>query len=99
MKSKNKTMTQRKFRYFIEKNPKVWSLFEEFTFDRINKGYSKYSADSILHRIRWETPAKTNGNDDYKINNNISSYMARRFIRIHPKYSNFFELRRQTTKG
>lgn len=92
-------MTQRKFRHFIQKNPKIWRLFETFTFDRINRGHDRYSADSIIHRIRWETPAKTNESDDFKINNNISSYMARHFIRKHPKYNKFFELRRQTSKS
>lgn len=98
-KTKNKTMDQRKFRRYLEKNPVVWRLFEEFTFDRINKGYEKYSADSILHRIRWEAPVKNSKSGEYKVNNNISSYMARRFIRKHPNHENFFALRRQTTKG
>jgi hypothetical protein len=97
-KIKNKTMNQRKFRRYLEKNPIVWHLFKSFTFDRINKGYEKYSADSILHRIRWESPVSNSKSGEYKINNNISSYMARRFIRKHPKHFDFFELRRQTTK-
>jgi hypothetical protein len=96
-KTKTRAMNQRKFRSYLASNPKVWRLFETFTFDRINKGYLQYSADSILHRIRWEAPVKTTY--EYKINNNISSYMARHFIRKHPNHAGFFELRRQTTKG
>lgn len=97
-KMKNKTMNQRKFRRYLEKNPVVWRLFEAFTFDRINKGYDKYSADSILHRIRWEAPVSNTKSGEYKVNNNISSYMARHFIRKHPRHQKFFELRHQTTK-
>jgi|SanBayMetagenome_1026888.scaffolds.fasta_scaffold36017_2 hypothetical protein len=97
-KIKNKTMNQRKFRRYLTKFPKVWKMFETFTFDRINKGHSKYSADSILHRIRWESPVEKTGGEEYKINNNISSYMARHFIRKHPKHKEFFELRHQPSK-
>ena len=101
MKAKTKTqaMNQRKFRRYLANNPKVWRLFETFTFDRINKGYDQYSADSILHRIRWEAPVKSADEAEYKVNNNISSYMARHFIKKHPNHTGFFELRRQTTKG
>ena len=97
-KIKSNAMNQRKFRRYLKKNPEIWRLFETFTFDRIKKGHSKYSADSILHRIRWEAPVKKTSDSDYKINNNISSYMARHFIRKHPRHNSFFDIRRQPTK-
>jgi len=74
-------------------NPAVRALFEQFAFDRIARGLPHYSADALMHRIRWHTE-EAHGVGAYKINNNLSSYFARKFHAAHPEHANFFQTRR-----
>ncbi len=77
---------------FDEKNPEVWTLFEQFTWLAIRAGRTRFSATTVLHRIRWETMVGTT-DDPLKINNNHSPYYARKFMSRHPEHAGFFELR------
>ena len=83
-----------RFDDYDAKNPHVWRLFKKFTFEVIRAGHTRFSADSILHRIRWETAVITT-NSHYKINNNFSADYARKFICEFPQYSRFFEMRKR----
>lgn len=74
-------------------NPEVWRLFEQFAFERMRRGFSHYSADAILHRVRWETAAPLDDQSGLKINNNWSAFYARKFAKHHPKHAAFFRLR------
>lgn len=74
-------------------NPRVWSLFQMFAYQAIDAGYSRYSADAILHRIRWHVTVETKG-DDYKINNNHASFYSRLFTHCYPRWANLFERRK-----
>jgi hypothetical protein len=80
------------FEQFDNNNPQVWDLFMRFTFDTIHAGHKRFSADSILHRIRWETSVVTT-DAHFKINNDYSADYARKFMTSFPKYNNFFEIR------
>ena len=82
------------FRAYDEAHPEVWRLFCRFTLDRIALGFEHYSSDAILHRIRWETDAGVAGGEDIKINNNWTSFYARKFHRMHPQHRGFFRTRR-----
>lgn len=84
------------FLSFHQQNPKVWTLFEKFTLDRIAKGFKNYSAYAIMQRVRWETDVVTEG-DIFKINNNHIPYYARMFHTNHTDRSEFFRLRELTT--
>lgn len=81
-----------KFAAFDLAHPEVWDLFCYFTWDRIRAGFEHYSADAVLHRVRWETSAgSTIG--DYKINNNYSAFYARKFHDYFPSHADFFRCR------
>ena len=84
------------FEQYDAKNPQVWDLFVRFTLDAARAGHTRFSADSILHRIRWETTVITTGH--YKINNDFSADYARKFIREFPHYGGFFEMRKRHIK-
>jgi hypothetical protein len=71
----------------------VKSLFEKFASETIGRGYGRYSADAILHRIRW-TMQIERGLRDYKCNDHWTSALARWFMDKHPEHSGFFELRK-----
>ena len=80
---------------FHVKHPEVWTMFVQFTFDRISRGYQHYGAQTICERIRWETPLGGDGKLEFRINNNHVAFYARAFEREHPAHTGFFRFRRQ----
>jgi hypothetical protein len=82
-----------KFAEIDAANPDVWRLFERFTFELIRRRFSHYSADAVLHRVRWETSSAIDDASSFKINNNWSAFYARKFHAKYPKYEGFFRLR------
>jgi hypothetical protein len=80
---------QAAFDRFDEANPQVWDAFVKYTFELIRAGRDAYSADAVLHRIRWDSAIQTNGTT-FKISNNHSAYYARKFQREFPHYAAFF---------
>jgi hypothetical protein len=84
---------------FHSEHPEVWDLFVRFTMDRINKGFTNYSAKAIFERIRWEVDSVgADGKLEFKLNNNWPSFYARRFMRMYPQHDGFFRTRRQTSE-
>jgi hypothetical protein len=72
--------------------PEVCDLFERFALDIRRRGFERYSADAVLHRLRWEMHIER-GNREFAVNNNWSSSLARWFLAKHPECGKFFELR------
>ena len=70
----------------------VCDLFERFALDIHRRGFTRYSADAVLHRLRWHMHIDQ-GNREYVCNNNWTSVLARWFLRKHPECGQFFELR------
>ena len=70
----------------------VLNQFRRLTFQVIEAGYSKYSADAILHRIRWHMKIER-GSRDFKCNDHWTSALSRWFIQENPEHIGFFELR------
>ena len=44
-----------RFAAFDKANPHIGRMFDAITLSLIEKGCKRYSADAILHRVRWET--------------------------------------------
>jgi hypothetical protein len=80
-----------KFAEYDARNPAIWELFQHFTFAIMNAGQTHYSADAILHRVRWETTVTST--ETFKINNNYSAFYARKFMMSYPQYDGFFRTR------
>lgn len=78
-------------------NPKVWELFQQFSFEVINAGFENYSAWAISQRIRWHTTIETKG-DDVKLSNNFIAYYSRLFHVAHPKHDGFFKNKKLTSQ-
>lgn len=87
------TEAWRKFDAFDNTNPEVYRLFQTFTFQMIGRGFSQYSSDAVLHRVRWETATPLKEQAAFRINNNWSPFYARKFAADWPKHANFFEQR------
>ncbi len=67
-------------------------LFEALALDLHRDGFTRYSADAILHRIRWEMHVGR-GNRAFVANNNWAAPLARWFMARNPACGKFFELR------
>ncbi|HEY1202182.1 MAG TPA: hypothetical protein VGE79_14415, partial [Niastella sp.] len=81
------------FDRYDAKHPLVYKLFCEVALNLINKGQKHYSADAILHVIRYESAIKKDILEMFKINNNYSSRYARKFMQEYPQHAGFFETR------
>jgi hypothetical protein len=86
------------FARFDAAHPSVWKLFERFAFDRIERGFQHYSADAILHRIRWETATARGLEGAPKLSDWWTAFYARKFMNVHPEYRGFFRTRRQPSR-
>lgn len=83
----------KEFEKFDAAHPDIWQQFESIALDLIHRGKTHYSADSILHVIRFHRDTSTSG-ADVKINNNFSACYARKWAKRHPDYEKFFERRK-----
>jgi hypothetical protein len=77
---------------YHKKNPHLYDAFVILTAKVYNKGYTHYSAEGIIHAIRWESYIKAN-DEKYKICNDVKAFYSRLLMHTKPKYKNFFKLR------
>ena len=92
--SKAPKTIQEKFEEFDKKHPEVWDLFVRFANELWNAGRTRYSARTIIHRIRWHYDVNKQLDGGFKINNNFSSRYARKLAEQQSdKFGSFFELR------
>lgn len=73
--------------------PDVCRHFESIALDLVRRGFKHYSADAILHRIRWEETVER-GNRAFKINNDDAAPLARWLMNRNPEARGFFNLRK-----
>jgi hypothetical protein len=73
----------------------ICDKFERLALDVASMGYKRYSADSVLHRLRWHYHIEK-GDRGFKCNNNWTAPLARWFLKRHPELPKFFELRERT---
>jgi len=76
----------------------VCQKFEELALKAHRSGFAKYSARTVLEIIRWHYTVDR-GMSDFKCNDHWSPYLARWFLKKHPDYSGFFELRERNEQG
>jgi hypothetical protein len=85
-------------RKFAAKYPEVGRLFDQFAIELLARGFKHYSAAAVWHRIRWESPAGSDGRTAWKLNNDFCSLYARKFMQTHPEYKGFFRTRKLKSK-
>ena len=73
-------------------NPGIYELFKKYTHEALGANYDKYSARTIIHRIRWHTLVETRSEDGFKIANAHSPYYARLYLFEHPHRAGVFQL-------
>jgi hypothetical protein len=78
------------FLAYHRQHPEVYAQFQNIAFRAIERGFKRLSADFIFHVIRWESGK----GHELCLNNNFTAYYSRMFLKDHPTYSGFFEIRR-----
>lgn len=80
------------FGKYHKANPVVWEHFKKFAMEIRATKRKRYSAWTIINRIRWEHDIGVHS-EDFKINNNYIAFYARILIHTNPEFKDFFELR------
>lgn len=81
---------------FLEWLPKNLHIFADFCSraKQLKKaGYKRYSADGIMHAIRFETALRSKPEELYKINNDYTAYLSRLAMLAYQELNGFFETR------
>lgn len=68
-------------------------MFEQLAMQINKSGFRRYSADAILHRIRWHYHIER-GDREFKCNDHWTAPLARWFLDRHPALDGFFETRK-----
>ena len=82
-----------KFEQFHHENPHIYEKFVFYTMQAINAGRTRYSARTIIERIRWHTTIESN-DPDFKINDHWPPFYVRMFEQDYPEHTGFFEKRK-----
>lgn len=82
------------FRAYHRENVWIYRLFKQFATEMKNAGRNRYSAKSIMERIRWHCDINQHEHSEFKINNNYTAMYARLLVFKHPEFDGFFEFRR-----
>lgn len=73
-------------------NPQIYTAFVRFAAQAVASGRPRFSAKAIIERMRWFTMIEAK-EDDFKINNNYTTFYAKKFMREYPQHDGFFETR------
>lgn len=77
---------------YVRDNPAVWDAFKQYTLEAARSGRVRFSARTVIERVRWDTMiAEKSG--ELKINNNVAPKLARKFMAEFPGMDGFFRTR------
>lgn len=84
---------EKDFDEFHAANPQVYERLVELACEwRKRRGARKVGMKMLFEVLRWEVAMKTRG-DDFKLNNNYTSYYARLIMDQEPDLRGLFETR------
>ena len=78
------------------KFPRGYELFEGYARQALEKGYTQFSARTIVERMRWELTFGRVGGEAFKINDHYTPYLARELMSQYPEFEGFFKVRQLT---
>lgn len=88
-----------KARQFHQENPDVYRQFEALAFEAMAAGLKHYSADAIMHVVRFKSDVRGRGRRKFKINNNYVAFYTRLFDEVHPQHADLFAKRSSQQHG
>lgn len=74
---------------YDQENPHVFTLFERFAREALNKGFKNFGAAAIIERMRWHT-AMESTDEQFKISANHTAFYARKLMAQYPEFAGFF---------
>jgi hypothetical protein len=88
----NRDQFPEEFLDWLRDNQHIWVGFVSEASKVINAGFQHYSARTIIHVLRHHSALAERGSE-WKINNNVSPYLARLFALCYPQHKDLFEYR------
>lgn len=86
------------FQKFHARNPQVYELFRKLAWQVKRAGRKKYSAWTLINRIRWDFDIQTKGSQ-FKISNDFIALYARLLVTHETEaFKHFFKLRPMKAK-
>lgn len=92
----HRTIAER-FAEFDTAHPEVYASFRHFAGVMLARGHQHYSADGIMHIVRFHTEANVAHDGGFKINNNFVALYARKLVAADPSFAGFFAFRIRRT--
>lgn len=86
-----------RFAEFDAEHPEVYEAFVRFSVQMRARGYTHYSADGIMHIVRFHTPVNAEADGGFKINNNFVALYARKLVEKDGSFRGFFAFRQRRT--
>jgi hypothetical protein len=80
-----------KAQMWITDHPSVYRMFVRFALEKLSRGKC-FSAMQLLQRVRWECDFLPE-DEQYKINNNHSPYIARQLVADYPELEQLVKFR------
>lgn len=77
---------------YVRENPAVWEAFKQYTLEAVKAGRVRFSARTVIERVRWDTMISEKYGS-LKINNNIAPKLARKFMSEFLGMEGFFRTR------
>ncbi|MCR8573066.1 hypothetical protein [Streptomyces sp. Isolate_219] len=84
---------QAQFEAFHQLNPWVLRALESLTADYLKHGAARVGIGMLFEVLRWRYVTATEGDDDFRLNNNYRSRYVRLLIERHPEWAPAFEVR------
>jgi hypothetical protein len=81
------------FVIWIGNNIAIWEAFEAEALKVVAKGHEHYSSKTILEFLRHHSMLSENTDSPWKLNNNLTPYLARLFAMVHPSHASLFAYR------
>jgi hypothetical protein len=81
-----------RFAAFDAENPHVWQAFERFALEAVRAGRQRIGAKALWERMRWWSTVESN-DPEFKLNNNWTAHLARKWQRLHPEHADLFATR------
>ena len=78
---------------WLKHNHHIYSEFVRIAKSKQRAGRERYSAKVIVEHIRWSTPLAQSHHREFKVDNTMTSGMARQAMLDHAELEGFFEVR------
>lgn len=87
---------EERFAKWIRRHPEAYEHFVLFAIQAAKQGRQRFGSKAIVERMRWFVAMEWQG-QSYKINNDFTALLSRKFIRDYPEYTYLFETRQRKT--